>query len=137
MTAQYRLAGTPGGPSERRGRLARKIPSSSSRIPIGKSGLQTREEYLEIGLPHILQALRLLKEYSHYRFVLDQACYVRPIPGTVSRRRRDVPEVRQEGRLAIVGGTEVMCDVNMPGGESFVRQVLHGKGYFRRKLGSK
>ena len=28
-----------------------------------------------------------------------------------------------------------MLDVNMPGGESFVRQVLYGKGYFRQKLG--
>ena len=28
-----------------------------------------------------------------------------------------------------------MPDVNMPGGESFVRQMLYGKGYFRKKLG--
>ena len=28
-----------------------------------------------------------------------------------------------------------MLDVNMPGGESYVRQVLYGKGYFRKKLG--
>ncbi len=28
-----------------------------------------------------------------------------------------------------------MPDVNMPGGESFVRQMLYGKGYFREKLG--
>ena len=40
-----------------------------------------------------------------------------------------------EGRLAIVGGTDTMLDVNMPGGESFVRQVLYGKGYFREALG--
>ncbi len=41
----------------------------------------------------------------------------------------------KEGRLAIVGGTDVMPDVNMPSGESFVRQVLYGKGYFRQELG--
>ena len=40
-----------------------------------------------------------------------------------------------EGRLAIVGGLDVMPDANMPGGESFVRQVLYGKGYFRKALG--
>ena len=28
-----------------------------------------------------------------------------------------------------------MPDVNMPGGELFVRQMLYGKGYFREKLG--
>ena len=40
-----------------------------------------------------------------------------------------------EGRLAIVGGTDVMPDVNMPCGESFIRQVLYGKRYFHEKLG--
>src|SRR5258707_10752758 len=33
---------------------------------------KTREEYLEIGLPHIVKALYLLKKYPNYRFVLDQ-----------------------------------------------------------------
>src|SRR2546425_11524306 len=40
-----------------------------------------------------------------------------------------------EGRLQIVGGTDVMLDVNMPSGESWIRQVLYGKGYYRDKLG--
>src|SRR5580698_7624758 len=39
---------------------------------------KTREEYLDIGLPHILEALRLLKTQPSYRFVLDQVAYVRP-----------------------------------------------------------
>ena len=39
---------------------------------------ETREGYLKIGLPNILRALKLLKEHPNYRFVLDQACYVKP-----------------------------------------------------------
>src|ERR1700686_5061980 len=39
---------------------------------------KTREEYLQIGLPHIIKALTLLKAYPDYRFVLDQMCYVKP-----------------------------------------------------------
>src|SRR3569833_44658 len=39
---------------------------------------KTREQYLEIGLPHILQALRLLRTQPNYRFVLDQVAYIRP-----------------------------------------------------------
>jgi len=96
---------------------------------------KTREEYLEIGLPHILQALKLLKARPDYRFTLDQACYVKPF---LERYPEEAPAFRKlvaEGRLAIVGGTDVMLDVNMPGGESFVRQVLYGKGWFRRALG--
>lgn len=96
---------------------------------------KTREEYLEMGLPNILRALALLKQHPSYRFTLDQACYVKPFleryPEAVAAFRRLV----NEGRLAIVGGTNVMLDDNMPGGESFVRQVLYGKRFFRQTLG--
>lgn len=96
---------------------------------------KTRQEYLEIGLPNILRALRLLQTYPDYRFVLDQVCYVRPF---LERYPAEAAAFRQfvaEGRLSLVGGTNVMLDVNMPGGESFIRQVLYGKGYYRRELG--
>jgi alpha-mannosidase len=96
---------------------------------------KTREQYLEMGLPIILKALKLLRQYPGYRFTLDQACFVKPF---LERYPQEASAFRQfiaEGRLAIVGGTDVMPDVNMPGGETFVRQVLYGKGYFRQALG--
>ena len=96
---------------------------------------KTREQYLEMGLPHILQALRLLKLHPDYRFVLDQACYVKPFLERYPEEEASFRQFVEEGRLAIVGGTDVMADVNMPGGESFVRQILYGKGYFRKELG--
>lgn len=96
---------------------------------------KTREQYLEIGLPQILQALRLLKAYPAYRYTIDQACYVEPFLARYPEEEAAFRQFVAEGRLALVGGTDVMLDVNMPGGESFVRQVLYGKGYFRRKLG--
>src|SRR5947209_674226 len=39
---------------------------------------KTREEYLEMGLPNILKAIKLLREQPEYRFVLDQVAYVKP-----------------------------------------------------------
>ena len=96
---------------------------------------EPREKYLEMGLPNILRALALLKAYPEYRFTLDQACYVKPFLERYPEEEATFRRFVEEGRLAIVGGTDVMLDVNMPGGESFVRQVLYGKGYFRRKLG--
>ena len=96
---------------------------------------KTRAEYLEMGLPNILRALRLLKTYPNYRFVLDQACYVKPFLERYPEEESTFRKFVAEGRLAIVGGTDVMLDVNMPGGESFVRQMLYGKGYFRDNLG--
>ena len=96
---------------------------------------KTREQYLEMGLPHILQALRLLKLHPDYRFALDQVCYVKPFLERYPEEEEVFRQFVEEGRLAIVGGTDVMADVNMPGGESFVRQILYGKGYFRKELG--
>ena len=96
---------------------------------------KTREAYLEMGLPNILRALRLLKQYPAYRFVLDQACDVEPFLQRYPEEEAAFRQLIAEGRLAIAGGTDVMLNVNMPGGESFVRQVLYGKGYFRKKLG--
>ena len=96
---------------------------------------ETREGYLKIGLPNILRALKLLKEHPNYRFVLDQACYVKPFLERYPAEEAAFRKFVNEGRLAIVGGTDVMPDVNIPSGESFVRQMLYGKGYFRKKLG--
>ena len=96
---------------------------------------KTREEYLEAGLPHILTALELLNKYPDYTFVLDQVAYVKPF---LERYPEAVPDFREfvkEGRLQIVGGNDVMLDVNIPSGESWVRQVLYGKGYYQSELG--
>jgi len=96
---------------------------------------KTREEYLEIGLPFILKALRLLKAYPDYRFALDQVCYVKPFLERYPEEEAAFRRFVAEGRLQLLGGTDVMADVNMPSGESFVRQVLYGKGYCRDELG--
>src|SRR5579884_4029303 len=96
---------------------------------------KTREEYLREGLPHIVHALRLLREHPHYTFVLDQVAYVRPF---LERYPEQEPLFRQrirEGRLQLVLGQAVMPDDNLPGGETFVRQIRYGKGYYRQKLG--
>ena len=96
---------------------------------------KTREEYLEMGLVNISVALHILGEHPEYRFVLDQVAYVRPYleryPENAAAFRRFV----KEGRLQLVGGTDVMPDVNMPSGESFVHQILYGKAYYRNEFG--
>jgi len=96
---------------------------------------KTREEYLDVGLPNILKALNLLKTYPDYRFVLDQVAYVKPFLEQYPDEASTFRKLVSEGRLEIVGGNDVMLDVNIPSGESWVRQVLYGKGYYRDKLG--
>ena len=95
----------------------------------------TREDYLQTGLQNILRALKLLQADPSYRFTLDQACYVKPFLERYPEAEAAMRKFIAEGRLAIVGGMDVMPDCNMPSGESFVRQILYGKGFFREKLG--
>jgi len=42
----------------------------------------------------------------------------------------------KEGRWEMVGGMWVEPDLNMPDGESLVRQLLIGKRYFKEKFGA-
>src|SRR6266498_5945712 len=68
---------------------------------------KTREEYLEMGLSNILRALKLLRHYPDYRFVLDQACYVKPFLERYPEEQTTFKQLVDEGRLAITGGTDV------------------------------
>ena len=95
---------------------------------------QTREGYLEEDLPNILQALHLLRTFPDYRFVLDQVAYVKPFLDRYPEQAAEFRKFIAEGKLEIVGGNDVMLDVNIPSGESWIRQVLYGKGYYKRTL---
>jgi alpha-mannosidase len=96
---------------------------------------KTREEYLQMGLPNILKAMRLLREQPSFRFTLDQVAYVRPFLERYPSEEADFRRFLAEGRLELAGALDVMPDDNMPGGETFVRQMQYGKGYYRDKLG--
>jgi alpha-mannosidase len=97
---------------------------------------KTREEYLEIGLPYILTALELLKTHPEYRFVLDQVAYVKPFLERYPEQAAVFRKLVSEGKLELVGANDVMLDVNIPSGESWIRQALYGKTYYREKLGA-
>ena len=96
---------------------------------------KTREEYLDMGLANILKAMRLLREQPGFRFTLDQVAYVRPFLERFPGEEADFRRFLAEGRLQLAGALDVMPDDNMPGGETFVRQMIYGKGYYREKLG--
>ncbi len=96
---------------------------------------KTREEYLQIGLPHILKALSLMQRYPQYHFVLDQMCYVRPFLERYPNEVATFKKMLDEHRLEIAGGTDVMEDENIPSGESLAHQFLLSKWYFRDRLG--
>lgn len=46
-----------------------------------------------------------------------------------------IKELIRQGKWHIMGGWYLQPDVNMPSGESIVRQIQHGKRYFEEKFG--
>lgn len=97
----------------------------------------TRDVTLKLGADNILDALFLLDRHADYRYVLDQRCYVEGFvelfPEQVERLKAHIAS----GRLEIAGDMHVMPDANMPSGESFVRQILYGRAFMQRVLGTR
>lgn len=96
---------------------------------------KTREDYLTMGLPNILTAIRLLKEFPEYKFTLDQVAYFKPFLERYPEAAGDFRRFLAEGRLEIAGGMDVMPDDVKTGGEALIRQIQYGKRYCREQLG--
>jgi alpha-mannosidase len=95
----------------------------------------TRAETFEIGYSVALGALAAMREDPTFKFVLDQTCYIEPFLNAYPEERPFFEQMIREGRLEITCGMHAMPDVNLPSGESFIRQVLSGKGWCERELG--
>lgn len=95
----------------------------------------TRDETFELGYSIMLGALAAMRADSGFKFALDQTCYIEPFLKTYPEERAYFEQLIREGRLEITCGMHAMPDVNIPCGESFIRQVLSGKGYCEKELG--
>jgi alpha-mannosidase len=80
-------------------------------------------------------ALQLMDEYPKYTFTQSAAAYSDWIEQKYPTEFQQIAQRVKEGRWEIVGGMWVEPDLNMPDGESLVRQLLIGKRYFQEKFG--
>jgi len=102
---------------------------------IDAAWLWTFSEAIEVFHDACEKILKLMEKYPDFRFCQSSAQYYKWLeeryPETFQKVKRRVGE----GRWEIVGGTWIESDGNLPSGESFVRQFLHGKRYFKEKFG--
>jgi alpha-mannosidase len=80
-------------------------------------------------------ALQLMYEYPDYTFTQSAAAYNAWIAEKYPDLNRDIAKRVKEGRWEVVGGMWVEPDLNMPDGESLVRQLLVGKRWFKNEYG--
>ena len=95
----------------------------------------TRDETFEIGYSVALGALAAMRADPQFKFVLDQTCYIAPFLRAHPEQRPFLEEMIAAGRLEITCGMHAMPDVNIPSGESFIRQVIAGKSWCEQELG--
>jgi alpha-mannosidase len=80
-------------------------------------------------------ALDRMKESPDFVFTASSAQFFRWVADNDPKMLEEIKKRIDEGRFAIVGGWWVEPDVNMPCGESLVRQGLYGQRTFKELLG--
>ena len=80
-------------------------------------------------------ALQLMREYPDFKFTASAAQAYEWIEEKYPAMFQEIQQRVKEGRWEVIGGMWVEPDLNMPDGESLVRQVLYGKRYFQQKFG--
>jgi len=80
-------------------------------------------------------ALQLMYEYPDYAFTQSAAAYNEWLAQKYPDMNAEIAQRIKEGRWEIVGGMWVEPDLNMPDGESLVRQILVGKRWYKQAYG--
>ncbi len=80
-------------------------------------------------------ALQLMYEYPQYTYTQSAAAYNEWMADKYPDLNADIARRIKEGRWEVVGGMWVEPDLNMPDGESLVRQLLVGKRWYKQHYG--
>ena len=79
--------------------------------------------------------LAQMDKFPGLTFAQSQAAVYEAMEKSYPELFRKISQKVREGTWIPVGGMWAEPDLNMPDGESFARQLLYGKGYFREKFG--
>jgi alpha-mannosidase len=80
-------------------------------------------------------ALQLMYEYPNYTYTQSAAAYNEWMAQKYPDLNDQIKERIKEGRWEVVGGMWIEPDLNMPDGESLVRQLLVGKRWYKQNYG--
>jgi alpha-mannosidase len=76
-----------------------------------------------------------MREYPDFKFTMSSARTYEWMQEKYPDLFQQIEQRVKEGRWEIIGGMRVEPDLNMPDGESLVRQILVGKRYFQKNFG--
>ncbi len=78
--------------------------------------------------------VELMKKYPEYKFMSSQPQLFAFLKEDAPKLYEDVKELIKQGRFEVEGGMWLEADCNLMSGESFVRQFLHGKRFFKEEF---
>lgn len=151
MDAMYRCSGDAWRDPERVGRVERELNAAVD--PILRSGNPPGVMHM-VGQSHIDVAwlwpiretvrkvsrtfstvLNLMEEYPEFSYTQSQPQLYAFVKRHDPRLYEDIKARVAEGRWELVGSMWVEPDLNLPGGESLVRQILYGQRFYKREFG--
>ncbi len=92
-------------------------------------------ETVEVVRNTFQSVLDLMREYPDLKFTMSSARTYEWMQEKYPAMFEQIQQRVKEGRWEVVGGMWVEPDLNMPDGESLVRQILVGKRYFQKNFG--
>jgi alpha-mannosidase len=92
-------------------------------------------ETVEVVRNTFQSVLDLMREYPDLKFTMSSARTYEWMQEKYPDLFRQIQQRVKEGRWEVIGGMWVEPDLNMPDGESLVRQILVGKQYFLKNFG--
>ncbi|HKT89012.1 MAG TPA: alpha-mannosidase [Candidatus Sulfotelmatobacter sp.] len=92
-------------------------------------------ETVEVVRNTFRSVLDLMREYPDFKFTMSSARTYEWMQEKYPDLFKEIEQRVKEGRWEIIGGMWVEPDLNMPDGESLVRQILVGKRYFQKNFG--
>ena len=92
-------------------------------------------ETVEVVRDTFATALQLMNEYPHFTYTQSSVQDYEWLQDKYPAEFQEIQKRVKEGRWELVGGMWVEPDLNMPDGESMVRQILVGKRYFQKNFG--
>ncbi|MBR5314369.1 MAG: alpha-mannosidase [Clostridia bacterium] len=94
--------------------------------------MQTREKVQR----SIATAIALMQKYPEYQFTLTQPELYRYLKEEAPEKYEEVLALVKQNRWEPEGAMWVECDCNLASGESLIRQILHGKRFFKEEFNS-
>ncbi|WP_309119295.1 glycoside hydrolase family 38 C-terminal domain-containing protein [Paenibacillus sp.] len=79
--------------------------------------------------------LALMEEYPEYQYVQSQPYLYQLAKDLYPELYARIKQAVADGRIIPEGGMWVESDTNLAGGESLIRQIMHGKRFFKEEFG--